>query len=79
VEFTVEPFVDAHPGPHVRAAWAAAEARGLALTNGPFSSETTLDEADVAGVVGDIVSAAFAHGATHLSLQLDRIDDASAR
>ena len=31
VEFTVEPFVDGRPGPHVTAAWDAARAEGLVL------------------------------------------------
>ena len=45
VEFTVEPFVDGRPGAHVLAAWSAVESHGAALDSGPFSSETTIDEA----------------------------------
>jgi len=36
VEFTVEPFVDGEPGPHVQAAVDAAEASGLTTEFGPF-------------------------------------------
>ena len=33
IEFTVEPFVDGHPGPHVAAAIGAVEARGWPSTS----------------------------------------------
>ena len=35
-EFTIEPFVEGDPGPHVSAAVAVAEAAGLAVDVGPF-------------------------------------------
>ena len=38
IEFTIEPFVDGNPGPHVLAAWRAIEAHGCELVAGPFSS-----------------------------------------
>ncbi|HET6950328.1 MAG TPA: hypothetical protein VFI47_08135 [Acidimicrobiales bacterium] len=47
VEFTIEPFVEGEPGPHVRAAVDAARASGLAVDFGPF---------------GTTVSAGGAHG-----------------
>lgn len=73
VEFTVEPFVDNHPGPHVRAAWQAVEARGFELVQGPFSAETAVAEAQAPEVVADVVRAALAGGATHVSFLIDRI------
>lgn len=74
VEFTVEPFVDGRPGAHVLAAWSAVESHGAALDSGPFSSETTIDEAALDSVVGDLVKAAFSHGAARVSLQLERVE-----
>jgi len=74
IEFTVEPFVDNHPGPHVRAAWQAVEAHGCELLEGPFSSETFLDEEEASAVLGDVLRAALAAGATHLSFLVDRIE-----
>ena len=73
VEFTVEPFVDGHPGAHVLAAWAAVEATGTELHSGPFSSEATIDETRLDEVVGGLVNAAFAHGADRVSLQVERM------
>lgn len=77
VEFTVEPFVDSSPGAHVRAAWQAVEAHGCELVQGPFSSETSVALADAPTVMGDILRAAMAAGATHVSFQVDRVDDGS--
>ena len=37
-EFTIEPFVEGAPGPHVRAAINVAEAAGLAVDVGPFGT-----------------------------------------
>ena len=72
VEFTIEPFVDNHPGPHVLAAWQAVEARGWELVIGPFSSETSVSEAEAPDVISDVVRAALAAGATHVSVMVDR-------
>ena len=69
-EFTIEPFVEGAPGPHVRAAIDVAESAGLTVEVGPFgtavsgASETVLDTVDA------VVRAAIANGATRVSLQL---------
>ena len=73
VEFTVEPFVDGHPGEHVRAAWMAVEAHGCELAAGPLSSETEVPEAVVGDVVGDLLRAALDHGATRVTFQVEQI------
>lgn len=73
VEFTVEPFVEGAPGPHVRAAVEAAERSGLAVDVGPFGTGVTGDDDDaVLAVVDAIVRAAVAAGATRVSLQVVR-------
>lgn len=72
IEFTVEPFVDGHPGAHVQAAWHAVEARGCRLDRGPFSSTVEVDERDAHGVVGELVQAALGSGATRVSVQVER-------
>jgi isopentenyldiphosphate isomerase len=73
VEFTVEPFVDGQPGRHVTAAWEAAESRGASVERGPFSSETLTALADAPDLIAAVVRAALAHGATHVSLLVDRL------
>jgi len=72
VEFTIEPFVEGRPGPHVTAAIAAAEARGLDVEVGPFGSSVIVDLVDIGGVIGAITDAAMANGATHVSVHVSR-------
>ncbi len=68
LEFTIEPFVAGQPGPHVLEAVAAAEGLGATVEFGPFGSSCTVPVDRAGEVVGAIVAAAFAHGATHVSL-----------
>ena len=68
LEFTVEPFVEGRPGPHVQAAVEAATAAGAVVEFGPFSSTCRMDADRMPGVVAAVTRAAFAHGATHVSL-----------
>ncbi|HET8619530.1 MAG TPA: thiamine-binding protein [Acidimicrobiales bacterium] len=72
VEFTVEPFVEGEPGPHVRAAVEAAERSGLAVDVGPFGTLVTGDDEAVLAVVDDVVRAAMGAGASRVSLQVVR-------
>ena len=70
VEFIVEPFVDGHPGPHVRAAVDAATAAGAEVEFGPFGSTGRVSGESMPDVVAAITRAAFANGATHVTLHV---------
>ena len=70
VEFTVEPFTEGNPGPHVQAAVGAAEARGLSVEFGPFGTAVRGEESAVLDAVDPIVRAAIGAGATRVSLQV---------
>jgi uncharacterized protein YqgV (UPF0045/DUF77 family) len=72
LEFTVEPFVEGEPGPHVRAAVDAVAGEGLAVDFGPFGTTVRGDEAAVLPAVDRLVRAAVAAGATRVSLQVAR-------
>jgi uncharacterized protein YqgV (UPF0045/DUF77 family) len=74
VEFTVEPFVEGHPGPHVMAAVDAVRALHLEVEIGPFGSSFEADPQVVGPAVGALVAAAHAHGASHVSLHTERIE-----
>lgn len=76
LEFTIEPFVEGQPGPHVQAAVAAAEAVGVAVEFGPFGSVCRGPAATMPDVVAAIVAAAFGNGATHVSLNVS-LDEGS--
>lgn len=72
VEFTIEPFVEGDPGPHVRAAVDAAERSGLTVDFGPFGTTVSGEDDAVLDAVDRILRAATAAGATRVSLQLVR-------
>lgn len=72
VEFTVEPFVEGKPGPHVTQAVAAVESRGLTVDFSPFGSSFDVDVASMPEVVADLMRAAYANGATVVSVSVVR-------
>jgi uncharacterized protein YqgV (UPF0045/DUF77 family) len=76
VEFTVEPFVAGEPGPHVRAAIDVAQRSGLAVEVGPFGTSVSGEDSRVLDTVDAVVRAAVAAGATRVSLQLARDEQA---
>ncbi len=75
LEFTIEPFHEGNPGPHVTAAIEAVTALGVAVEFGPFGSSCTVTQAQLTEVSGVIVGQAFANGATHVSLHAERVSD----
>jgi uncharacterized protein YqgV (UPF0045/DUF77 family) len=75
LEFTVEPFVEGNPGPHVMAAVDAATAAGAQIEFGPFGSSCRVDDARMPDVVAAITRAAFANGATHVALHVAKVED----
>lgn len=70
LEFTVEPFVEGQPGPHVQAAVDAARDAGGEVEFGPFGSSCRASAELMPGIVAAVTQAAFAHGATHVSLHV---------
>ncbi len=79
VEFTVEPFVEGHPGPHVAAAIDAARATGADVEVGPFGSSFEVDSADVGAAIGAVTDAAIGHGASHVTVHVARERPTSPR
>lgn len=72
VEFTIEPFVEGHPGAHVQAAVAAARELGAEVDFGPFGSSCDVDTAIAGDLVRAVTDAALANGATHVSVHTER-------
>ncbi len=70
VEFTIEPFVEGHPGAHVTEPIAALQAHGVDVEVGPFGTGCSVDDTQSADVVATVVSTAFAHGATHVNIDV---------
>lgn len=73
VEFTIAPFVDGDPGPHVTRAIEAAEAHGADVEIGPFGSSCLVDDDRCATVVAAVLDAAFAHGADHVDIDVSAV------
>ena len=65
----------ASPGPHVTAAVDAATAAGADVDFGPFGSTCRADDDAMPEIVAAITRAAFANGATHVSLHVARLPD----
>lgn len=74
LEFTVEPFVEGQPGPHVTAAVIAAEASGGSVEFGPFGSSCRASDDTMPAVIAELVRAAFANGASHVTLHVARAE-----
>jgi uncharacterized protein YqgV (UPF0045/DUF77 family) len=75
IEFTIEPFVEGEPGPHVTSAVDAAQAMGYEIDFGPFGSSCNVPTAEAGQVAKAVVDAAFANGATHISLHAERLPE----
>jgi hypothetical protein len=76
LEFTIEPFVEGRPGPHVLSAIEAAQAFGYEIDFGPFGSSCSVPIHQAAEVAKAVLDAAFANGATHVSLHAERLPEA---
>lgn len=70
VVFTVEPFVVGNPGPHVLAAVEAVRSSGAEVEFGPFGSTFSVAPDAVGSVVGALLDAAYANGATQVTVQV---------
>jgi uncharacterized protein YqgV (UPF0045/DUF77 family) len=77
VEFTVEPFVEGGPGPHVRAALDQVRARGLMVDVGPFANTVDGEHHLVLKAIEPLVTAALANGASAVTLSVSRTREAS--
>lgn len=72
VEFTIEPFIEGEPGPHVTAAVRAVETLGFSVDFGPFGSTFSVPEEAVSAAVAALMDAAYKNGATHVSVHAER-------
>jgi hypothetical protein len=72
IEFLVEPFAEGRPGPHVQASIDAARAPGREPEVGPFGTIVAVAPDDAGRVVAAVVDAALSHGATHVSINVER-------
>lgn len=74
-EFTTEPFVGEGASPtHATEALRIVEAAGLACDFGPLGTSLTGEDDVVLSVLDQVLRAALSHGATRVSVQVERVD-----
>lgn len=75
-DFTVEPWVTGERGEHGRAALDAVVGSGVFVDDGPFGTTLEGDDDRVLSALLTALRAAFAAGATRVSVQVARPSDA---
>ncbi|HEX5562668.1 MAG TPA: thiamine-binding protein [Nocardioidaceae bacterium] len=74
-EFTSEPFVAGDGAPaHATKPVDVAQAAGLDTDFGPFGTSVAGDGRELLAALGEVLSAAFEHGATRVTLRVERVD-----
>jgi uncharacterized protein YqgV (UPF0045/DUF77 family) len=78
-EFTTEPFRGEGEAPeHARAALAAVQRAALDCDFGPLGTTVRGEDDDVVPALAEVLRAALAHGATRVTLQVEREEPAAA-
>ena len=70
LDFTVEPFHEGRPGAHVTAPVHALSERGVEVDFGAFGTSCEIDPDTLPEAIADVVRAAFANGATRLTIEV---------
>jgi uncharacterized protein YqgV (UPF0045/DUF77 family) len=70
LEFTIEPFVPAKPGPHVTESIAAAESIAGSVEVGPFGTTVSAPVEEIGTIAAAVIDAAMLNGASRVSLQV---------
>lgn len=73
VEYTIEPFVEGELPERVSRAAEALEALGLAVDIGVFGSSFVAPVDKVGEALSVLATTAYAHGATHLTIDLSEM------
>ena len=72
-EFTIEPFIEGDPGPHVEETISVAKHPGLDVEIGPFGTTVIGEQERVFELVSELVKTAMDNGASRISLQVTSI------
>jgi uncharacterized protein YqgV (UPF0045/DUF77 family) len=67
-EFTIEPFDEGRPGPHVVKAIEAVEASGAEVSVGPFGTKVEGNRDEIVRAVGAALDASLSEGASHVTV-----------
>lgn len=72
-EFTIEPFTEGDPGPHVKETISVAKESGLNVEIGPFGTTVTGEQEKIFELVSNLLKTAMENGASRVSLQVTSI------
>lgn len=75
VEYTIEPFVEGEIPARVTLAAAALEALGISVDIGVFGSSFEVDATQVGEAMSVLTRTAYAHGATHVTIDLEEMKE----
>lgn len=70
-EFTIEPFEEGSPGPHVMAAIEAVQALGFEPEIGPFGTSIDGDPEEVIAAIQAMLTTVGTSGASRITLHID--------
>jgi uncharacterized protein YqgV (UPF0045/DUF77 family) len=74
-EFTTEPFVGEGEAPaHATETLHVVEQAGLSCEFGPLGTSIAGEDDTLLPVLGQVLATALAHGATRVSVQVERVD-----
>lgn len=71
MEFTIEPFNEGQPGPHVIAPADALREMGVDVEFGPFGSSCVVSDDQVGETVAAVVRIALERGASHVNVHVE--------
>ena len=72
-EFTIEPFTEGDPGPHVKETISVAKRSGLNVEIGPFGTTVTGEQEKIFELVSNLLKTAMENGASRVSPQVTSI------
>ncbi|MEY3806524.1 MAG: hypothetical protein RIR69_1336 [Actinomycetota bacterium] len=73
VEYTIEPFVEGDIPARVTLAAEALERLGITVDIGVFGSSFEVESASVGEALSVLVTTAYSHGATHVTIDLEEM------
>jgi uncharacterized protein YqgV (UPF0045/DUF77 family) len=73
VEFTIEPFIEGTPGPHVKSALDQLRARGIEPDVGPFASTVEGEHHVILKALEPMITASLANGASNVALGVSKV------
>lgn len=79
IEFTLEPFVEGAPGPHVKSALDQLRARGIDADVGPFATTIEGEHHILLKALEPLITASMANGASNITLGVSRVREPTDR